>query len=134
MENLPNITEAELEIMKVLWEKNPLSANEIIASLPEEMNWSDQTVKTFLNRLLKKHALTHEKLGRSYLYYPAVTYDEYVKTENKSFLHRVYDGAVGMLFSKFLEQENLSEREIEHLQSLLERKKVTQKTHKKSCS
>lgn len=124
MENLPNITEAELEIMKVLWEENPLSANEIIASLPEEMNWSDQTVKTFLNRLLKKQALTHEKLGRSYLYYPAVTYDQYVKTENKSFLHRVYDGAVDMLFSKFLEQEELTEKEIQHLEKILKEKKA----------
>ena len=60
MKNIPNITESELEIMKVLWEKSPLLASEIIALLPEEMNWSDQTVKTFLNRLLKKQAITHK--------------------------------------------------------------------------
>lgn len=130
MKNVPNITEAESEIMKVLWEKNPLSANEIIASLPEEMNWSDQTVKTFLNRLLKKHAVDFEKSGRSYLYYPLVSYDDYVKAENKSFLHRVYDGAVGMLFSKFLEQEELTEKEIQHLEKILQKKKAISRKKK----
>lgn len=132
MKNVPNITEAESEIMKVLWEKNPLSANEIIASLPEEVNWSDQTVKTFLKKKKKKHAVDYEKSGRSYLYYPLVSYDDYVKAENKSFLHRVYDGAVGMLFSKLLEQEELTEKEIQHLEKILQKKKVVsqkKKTH-----
>ncbi len=130
MKNVPNITEAESEIMKVLWEKNPLSANEIIASLPEEVNWSDQTVKTFLNRLLKKHAVDYEKSGRSYLYYPLVSHDDYVKAENKSFLHRVYDGAVGMLFSKFLEQEELTEKEIQNLEKILQKKKAISRKKK----
>lgn len=54
MKNIPNITDSELEIMKILWRKNPLLANEIISLLPDELDWSDQTVKTFLNRLLNK--------------------------------------------------------------------------------
>lgn len=130
MKNVPNITEAESEIMKVLWEKNPMSANEIIASLADEINWSDQTVKTFLNRLLKKQAVGYKKSGRSYLYYPMVSYDDYVQAENKSFLHRVYDGALGMLFSKFLEQEELTENEIQHLEQILQKKKAASKSKK----
>lgn len=131
MKNIPNITESELVVMKILWEKSPLLASEIIALLPEEINWSDQTVKTFLNRLLKKQAITHKKSGRNYIYYPAVSRDEYIKAENKTFLHRVYDGAVGMLFSKFLEQEELTEKEIKHLEKILEQKKASKKNHRK---
>ncbi|WP_244226739.1 BlaI/MecI/CopY family transcriptional regulator [Paenibacillus protaetiae] len=109
--------------MKLLWQKEPLSANEIISKLSEQMSWTDQTIKTFLNRLHKKNAIRFEKAGRNYLYYSLVSQEEYLRTENRSFLDRVYNGAVGMLFTKFLEEETLSEQDIEELQQLLEKKK-----------
>lgn len=123
MKNIPNISGSELEIMKLLWKDSPLSANEIRSLLSDEISWSNQTIKTFINRLLNKQAIRFEKSGRSYLYYPLISYDEYVKEENKFFLEKVYDGAIGMLFSKFLEEEKLSEKEIENLQRILEQKK-----------
>lgn len=123
MKNIPNISGSELEIMKLLWKDNPLSANEIRSLLSDEISWSNQTIKTFINRLLNKQAIRFEKSGRSYLYYPLISYDEYVKEENKFFLEKVYDGAIGMLFSKFLEGEKLSDKEIENLQRILEQKK-----------
>ena len=123
MNNIPNISESELEIMKLLWKDNPLSSNEIISLLSDKVNWSSQTIKTFINRLLNKQVIGFEKSGRSYLYYPLISYDEYVKAENKFFLDKVYDGAIGMLFSKFLEAEDLSNKEIEKLQRILEQKK-----------
>lgn len=128
MSNIPQISESELEIMKLLWKKYPLSSNEIIALLlAKNISWSNQTIKTFINRLLKKRALRFEKSGRNYLYYPLVSYDEYIKAENNSFIQRVYDGAIEMLFSKFLEEKNLSEKEIENLQKILEEKKIVKK-------
>jgi len=123
LNNPPHITEAESEVMKLLWQKEPLTAIEIISKLKDQMDWSDQTIKTFLNRLHKKNAIRFEKSGRNYLYYPLVSYDDYVKAENRSFLDRIYNGAVGMLFAKFLEEEKLSDSEIEQLQQLLEKKK-----------
>lgn len=123
MNNLPHITEAESEVMKLLWQKEPLTSIEIISQLKDQMDWSDQTIKTFLNRLHKKKAIRFEKSGRNYLYYPLVTYDEYIKAANRSFLDRVYNGAIGMLFTKFLEEEKLSDSQIDELQQLLEKKK-----------
>ncbi|MBJ9990830.1 BlaI/MecI/CopY family transcriptional regulator [Paenibacillus favisporus] len=123
MHESPHITEAESEVMKLLWQKEPMSASEIISELTQQMQWSDQTVKTFLNRLHKKKAIRFEKSGRNYLYYPLVSHDEYLKAENRSFLNRVYKGAVGMLCAKFLEEEALSEKDIEELQQILENKK-----------
>lgn len=123
MNESPRITEAESEVMKLLWQNEPLLAHEIISKLSEQMQWSDQTIKTFLNRLHKKEAIRFEKSGRNYLYYPLVSHDEYLKTENRSFLDRVYKGAVGMLCAKFLEEESLSDKDIEELQQLLEKKK-----------
>jgi BlaI family transcriptional regulator, penicillinase repressor len=123
MNESPHITEAESEVMKLLWQKEPLSANEIISKLTQQMQWSDQTIKTFLNRLHKKNAIRFEKSGRNYLYYPLVSQDEYLKAENRSFLDRVYNGAVGLLCAKFLQEEQLSDKDIEELQQILENKK-----------
>lgn len=120
---IPHITEAESEVMKLLWENSPLSANEIITKLTAQMEWSDQTIKTFLNRLHKKQAIQFEKKGRTYLYSPLVSYDEYLNSENKSFLNRVYNGAAGMLCAKFIEEETLSDKDIDELQQLLESKR-----------
>lgn len=123
MNAIPHITEAESEVMKLLWQNAPLSANEIITKLTAQMDWSDQTIKTFLNRLHKKQVISFEKVGRTYLYSPLVTYDEYLNSENKSFLNRVYNGAVGMLFAKFIEEGSLSDQDIEELQRILEKKR-----------
>ena len=123
MNSISKISESELEIMKLLWKNSPLSSNDIISALSEDMNWSSQTIKTFLNRLLKKDSIGFEKSGRMYLYYPKVSREEYVKGENKTFLKRVYDGALDMLFSKFIEDENLSDEDIDRLKSLLDEKK-----------
>lgn len=124
---LPKITDSEKEVMKLLWKKSPQTANELIEVLSQKMQWSEQTIKTFLNRLHNKQAIGYKKDSRSYLYYPLVSEDSYYRSENKSFLQRVYDGALGILFSRFLEEENLSDEEIEELKQLLEQKKQKKK-------
>lgn len=124
MKEMPSISESELEIMKLLWEKSPLTSNEIIDSIDPSMNWSDNTVKTFINRLLNKEAIVNERSGRSYLYYPNVSYDEFLERENKSFLNTIYGGSVDLLLSKFIEDENLSDDDIDELQKILNEKKL----------
>ncbi|WP_434284450.1 BlaI/MecI/CopY family transcriptional regulator [Clostridium botulinum] len=123
MKDMPKISAAEWEVMKLLWKENPLTSEKIINSLTEKMDWSTQTVKTFITRLLKKEAIGFEKVGRAYNYYPLISEDECIKAENQSFLQKVYDGAVGMLFTRFLEEETLSEDEIEELEQILKDKK-----------
>ncbi|KAJ49166.1 BlaI family penicillinase repressor [Clostridium tetanomorphum] len=123
MKYMPKISAAEWEVMKLLWKEHPLTSEKIIDSLTTKMDWSTQTVKTFITRLLKKEAIGFEKVGRIYNYYPLISRDECIKAENESFLQKVYDGAVGMLFTKFLEEEPLSEEEIEELEQLLKNKK-----------
>jgi len=121
--NIPRISDAEWEVMKLVWKKSPISSEEIISSLSVKMNCSAPTIKTYINRLLKKGALGYERSGRSYSYYALVSEKDSIRAESSSFLERVYDGAVGLLFSNFIEDEYLSENEIERLQKLLENKK-----------
>ncbi len=123
MSTLPKISEAEWEIMKLIWKSNPLTSEEIINQLSTKMKWSAQTIKTFITRLIKKGAIGFEKKGRIYCYYPLLSEEECISSENEFFLKKVYDGALNMLFTKFLDEE-LSLEQIEELESILKDKKV----------
>nr|WP_288828522.1 BlaI/MecI/CopY family transcriptional regulator [uncultured Clostridium sp.] len=123
MSTLPKISEAEWEIMKLIWKSNPLTSEEIILQLSNKMKWSAQTIKTFITRLIKKGAIGFEKKGRVYYYYPLLSEEECIRSENEFFLKKVYDGALNMLFTKFLDEE-LSLEQIEELESILKDKKV----------
>ncbi|NQF13696.1 BlaI/MecI/CopY family transcriptional regulator [Brevibacillus sp. HB1.3] len=123
MSNIPRISDSEWEIMKVIWKQNPSTAEQIAVQLPTDIEWSDQTVRTFLNRLLKKKAIRFERSGRSYLYYPLVSEKDCVKAESKSFLNRVFGGASKLMVTNFLEEVDWSKKEIEQLQKILEEKK-----------
>ncbi|GAA0078430.1 BlaI/MecI/CopY family transcriptional regulator [Clostridium sp. CTA-5] len=126
MSEVPKISESEWEVMKLIWKNNPLTSEQIINALSGKMNWSTQTIKTFITRLIKKGAIGFERCGRVYNYYPLISEDECIKLENESFLKKVYDGALGILFSKFLEEEELSIEEIEELENILKDKKEKQ--------
>ncbi|ASJ53924.1 transcriptional regulator [Brevibacillus formosus] len=122
MMSIPKISEAEWEIMKVIWRHHPATAEQIIERLPADIEWTEQTVRTFLNRLLKKKAITYEKAGRSYRYFPLVQEDECKRAESESFLKRVFNGAVGTMMTNFLEDVQLSNEEIDKLQKILTEK------------
>lgn len=123
MTEVPKISESEWEVMKLLWNKSPLTSEEIIYSLSENKNWRKQTIKTFIIRLTKKAAIGYEREGRIYKYYPLVNEKECRRYENKSFLQKVYSGSLGILLSNFLEEEDLSTNEIEELERILKEKK-----------
>lgn len=123
MNNVPKISESEWEIMKVIWKQSPLTAEQIVLQLPGGIEWSDQTVRTFINRLLKKKAIGFEKSGRSYLYFPLVSEKECIRAESQSFLKRVFNGAADIMVTNFLEETDLSQQELDHLQKLLTEKK-----------
>ncbi|WP_315080492.1 BlaI/MecI/CopY family transcriptional regulator [uncultured Clostridium sp.] len=123
MSDIPKISESEWEVMKTLWKTNPLTSEEIIDALSLKMSWSKQTIKTFITRLIKKGVIGFKKDGRVYNYYPLISEGDCMKFENKSFIKKVYDGALNILFSSFLEEENLSIDEIEELEKILKEKK-----------
>jgi BlaI family penicillinase repressor len=117
------ISESEWEVMKLLWNSSPLTSEELINDLSPKNNWSAQTIKTFITRLTNKGAISYEKKGRVYLYYPIISKDEYIKSENVFFLKKVYDGALDLLLTKFLEEKDLSIEQIEQLENILKEKK-----------
>jgi BlaI family penicillinase repressor len=123
MNKAPRISEAEWEVMKVVWKNAPCLAQDIIQALSGSTNWSPSTVKTLLNRLVTKGALRFAKTGKSYLYSPAFSEDECRAAEADSFLHRVFDGALSPMISHFVQSRRLTSKELDSLEKILRERK-----------
>ncbi|MDP4087195.1 MAG: BlaI/MecI/CopY family transcriptional regulator [Bacillota bacterium] len=120
---IPKITEAELEIMKVLWSKSPQTANEIIESLEPKMDWKPKTIRTLINRLAQKEAVSyHQEDGRMYEYYPLVSQERFLQVETKSLLRHFYGTSLKPLLVNFLKEEKLSPEDINELKQILDEK------------
>lgn len=122
MNEFPNISDAEWQVMKVLWEKSPLTSTEIIDSLRHDTAWSPKTIHTLISRLVKKEALGVRKDTPLNQYFPLVTQEECRKVETKSFVQKVYDGSLQMLVASFIKDEKLSPKEIDELRRILDEK------------
>jgi BlaI family transcriptional regulator, penicillinase repressor len=125
MKSVPRISDAEWEVMKVIWPNSPRSAHEVVAALAATKAWSAGTIKTLLNRLHSKGALRFEKVGKSYLYYPAIAEDRFRAAETDSFVDRVFNGALSPMIAHFARSKKLSARDLDGLEQILreERKK-----------
>jgi BlaI family transcriptional regulator, penicillinase repressor len=123
MERTPKISEAEWEVMKVVWAKGPCSAGEIVEALINaDPARHPKTIKTYLGRLTAKKALGFRKDGRGYVYRALVAEEECVKAASESFLGRVFGGSVKPMLMHFVEHKKLSVEEIEELKRLLDKK------------
>ncbi|MBO5175346.1 MAG: BlaI/MecI/CopY family transcriptional regulator [Eubacterium sp.] len=122
MSALPQITEAEYEVMKIVWKYAPINTNEITEKLLATSSWSAKTIQTLIKRLVNKGALAYEKNSRVFVYTPLVKESEYISQESNSFLNRYYDGAITAMLSAYIENDKLSETEIETLRSLLSKR------------
>ncbi len=119
MPDLPQISEAEFEVMKIVWKYAPINTNEITERLLKTTAWSPKTIQTLIKRLVTKGALTYEKQGRVFVYTPLVGQNEYVSQESSAFLNRFYNGNISAMLSSYLENHRLSEKEIEDLRTIL---------------
>lgn len=120
--SIPQISEAEFEVMKIVWKYEPISTNDITEKLLRTTEWSPKTIQTLIKRLVNKGALSYEKQGRMFIYTPLVKENEYIGEESNSFLKRFYNGDISAMVSAYLENDRLSDTDIEHLRSLLSKK------------
>ena len=118
----PQISDAEWEVMKVLWESSPRTASEVIEAVCEPMQWHPKTVKTLLSRLVKKGALRYREEGNRYLYRPAFPRELYVAEESRSFVDRVFGGDATPMLVHFVEKMELSDDDLNELRAVLDRK------------
>ncbi|WP_336822759.1 penicillinase repressor BlaI [Sporosarcina sp. USHLN248] len=119
---IPNISESEWEVMNVLWDKAPITANDVITSLQERTDWKPKTVRTLLDRLVHKKVIGVNKDQRVYTFFPLYSQDECQRAEARSFVKRIYGGTLKSMLVQFVEDDSLSEEEIQELRSILNEK------------
>lgn len=110
--------DAELEIMKVIWNSNDTVTSPDIGKAVEEKGWKKTTIATFLTRLVEKGALSAEKRGKLYYYTPLVTEKEYRKKQTKNLIKSLYNGSVRDFAVSFFEEQRLSESDIQELREM----------------
>jgi len=105
------ITEAELEVMKILWEYGKATSSQIV----------EKTIQTLITRLVNKGAVGAEKINnKSFVYYPIVSEEQYKSYANKSFLQKLYNGSVSLMLASFVKEQKLSRKDLEFLKQLLD--------------
>jgi len=128
MATQPSISDAEWEVMLVLWDRSPLTAGEVVDALKDRKEWNPRTIKTLLNRLVKKRAIDFTTQQNRYLYSPKIGKDACVRTKSRSFAARVFGGAAGPMLVQFVKQADLTAQDIEELTKVLKEKSQRDKS------
>lgn len=113
------ISEAELVVMEALWEQSPQTANDVADRVATTRDWSLQTVKTLLSRLMGKDAIAAQQDGRRFLYRPLVRRDDYVASESGRLVNRLFGGRVSPLVAQLAQQDQLTADDIAELEEIL---------------
>jgi BlaI family penicillinase repressor len=124
---VPRISEAEWEVMNVLWEKAPRTASEVIHALQEKTDWKPKTIRTLLDRLVKKQVVGVNQDQKVYTFIPLYTQSECQYAEAQSFLKRIYGGTMKSMLVQFFEEQSITEEEIKELRTILREKSDKQK-------
>ena len=115
----PKISEAEMQLLQLLWDESPLGATEIADRVSSERGWTITTVKTLLSRLVAKGALTAQPQGRKYLYAPAIDRDDVAVSHARGLIDRLFGGRVSPLVAQLAEQQELDEQDIAELEKIV---------------
>ncbi|HJP98490.1 MAG TPA: BlaI/MecI/CopY family transcriptional regulator [Rhodanobacteraceae bacterium] len=116
----PPISEAESRVMEILWRSGPQGSEDLASALHPDTGWHENTVRTLLNRLVRKGAVRAEREGRRYLYSPVLTREQWQALESRSLLDRVFGGKVAPLLVHFSRTEKLSAKDVAELRKLVD--------------
>ncbi len=115
-----SVSEAESVVLAVLWRSSPMATEAVVAALANQQRWQESTIKTLLNRLLKKGAIHARKVGRRFVYSPLLTREQWLSSESEGLLDRLFGGRVAPLVAHFSRQRKLSKKDIADLKTLIE--------------
>ena len=118
MAPMKKLPDAELDIMKVVWQMEPpVTSGMLLEGLARETDkeWKLQTLHTLLNRLVDRGFLSFEKQTKEKLFYPLVKREEYLEYETKNFVRQYHQGSLLSMINTAYQGENLSEEDIEEL-------------------
>jgi len=113
------VTDTELEVLKMLWQLESATASEIVQKLNETSEWHDKTVRTLLGRMVKKGAISKQPKGRAFHYTPEVKQADYGYHKSKSLIENLFNGSLPTLVSGFAVKEKLRKDDIEELKAFI---------------
>lgn len=113
------ISDAEHTVMDVLWDQSPLTAQEVAERVPPDRDWSANTVKTLLGRLLAKNVVGYETDGRRYRYRPLVARDDHLTRESRRLIDRMFGGRLSPLVAHLAERNELTADDVAEIEALL---------------
>jgi len=125
------LTEAEWDIIEVVWEQEPCAAPAVQEELVARKRWTYSTVKTLMDRMVAKGLLTTERIRNLILYRAAIRRDEAQRGELLRTVKRAFGGAFTPMMQFMLESDTLSQKELEELQSMIQRKRRQNKARAK---
>ena len=121
-EERPNISPAEMEVLRLLWELNEATVSEVHAQLPSQRDVAYCTVQTLLRRLESKGHVTHHKRGKAYVFTPTARQDDVLKASVGEFVERLFGGDPIPLIQYLAEHESISEADIDRLREIVKKK------------
>ena len=124
MDTLPKISDAEWDVMEIIWSHSPISGNQVAKKLSTKHDWHLRTIKTMLGRLTRKGVLTFTKEKNTYWYSAAIARENYIQQVSRNFIQRLFNGSNSLALTHFVESAELSREEITRLNELLEKKRV----------
>ena len=125
-QNNTRISASEWEVMRILWDsERPLTAVEVTRLLEGRTDWKPKTVRTFLNRLVKKQAISAEKqgpVGFELLHYaPLVDEPSTLHAEQETFLGRFFGGTIQSMLAAYIESGNITQQDLRELREMIDR-------------
>lgn len=119
---MKNISEAEFEVMRILWDNGEATSIQIIDKLLVSTKWNRNTIKTLINRLANKNIIKAKKEdGKLYVYRPLISEQDYKNTESKGFIEKLYKGSIRNMLYNFVETDKLSKQDLKELIELIEK-------------
>lgn len=122
---MARISDAEWVLLDLLWTHGELTITQMVKLLQETKGWSKHAIISFLNKMEAKQLVHCHQAGRAKSYFAAIDRKETVVSESVSFIDKVFQGKMGVMVSNLVEDDKLSEAEIDELMNILEQKKRT---------
>lgn len=117
--NQINLTAAEWNVMRCLWQRVPQTSRELAEQLAEKTGWNRSTTLTLLQRLVNKGAVACSSEGTKKTYAPLLRCEDAALAETETFLERVYQGSLSMMVSAMTKQRAVPKEELDELYALL---------------
>ena len=117
---MKNISEAELEVMQVLWQRGESTSLEIISEVKKKKEWKNNTIMTLVSRLVNKEFIDVIREDKSlFIYKPKVSEYDYKSKETNNFIEKLYNGSINNMLVAFAKSKKLSKKDLEDLIKLV---------------